>query len=844
MRAARVAILELESARVLANWRSQVGNTNLAWSADGNLLAIGSHGQDFRVYVWDVRRGELASVLQGHTAYIINVRFSHSGYLLATAGSDATTRLWDAAAGELLATAPGTALSFAPDDRRLAFRHRRSVGVWDVASGDAIRTLNPAMVGNRGDRRDATPVVSGAFSPDDRFVATADGDGVRLWEADTGREVAHLKDRSCDDVHFHPDGHSLISASQSGLFRWPIRPDPDHGTQSLRVGPPELLREVGPAEWKKSSWLPEHRTVALIDNAQSRVLLVDSTHPHPALSEPAVLDSGTGRMNSVAVSPDGRWLAVGGWKEGGIRVWDMHQRRLERFLTANDGGGDVSFVVGFSPDGQWLTSSAGSERGNWYDFWHTGTWEPGRRIKQERDGTAFTFPPVFTRDGRLMAVGIAPDQVLLADAASGRELVRLATLASVTPTPMAFSADGTKLAAATTRKNVLLWDLRQIREKLTPLGLDWDAPPYPASIAIAAGAAASVSPPPRPVRVIGEVLEPLARREAERALMDRRLGTNPDDAEARIHRGWLSLTEGRLPEAIADLDHLHRQQPDYPDVERLLRQIYQAGSDLAGAFAFSSRVLQRAPEDHETRLQRGVIALELGLAQWAAGDFDRVLAGDPTRDAARYHRARAMCRSGRYREALVDLDALIGKNANDFMLYELRSRAHEALGEHEWARLDREQAASKLPKNPVDPNQEAWLLSTGSFAQRDPDRAIFLARQAIALQPDRATNLNTLGVALYRTDRYAEAVEVLGRSLAAGGGKFDAFDLFFLAMAHHKLGHPDRARTCFDGAVRWMVGKTGLPRNFSRELKSFRAEAEAVLAGPGGELPADVFAPP
>ena len=41
--APRVAILELETGRVLADWRSQVGNGAMAWSADGQLLAVGSH---------------------------------------------------------------------------------------------------------------------------------------------------------------------------------------------------------------------------------------------------------------------------------------------------------------------------------------------------------------------------------------------------------------------------------------------------------------------------------------------------------------------------------------------------------------------------------------------------------------------------------------------------------------------------------------------------------------------------------------------------------------------------------------------------------------------------------
>jgi hypothetical protein len=48
------------------------------------------------------------------------------------------------------------------------------------------------MVGNRSERRDATGVMSADVSPDGRLVATGDGDGVCLWESDTGRELAYL----------------------------------------------------------------------------------------------------------------------------------------------------------------------------------------------------------------------------------------------------------------------------------------------------------------------------------------------------------------------------------------------------------------------------------------------------------------------------------------------------------------------------------------------------------------------------------------------------------------------------------------------------------------------------
>ncbi len=194
------------------------------------------------------------------------------------------------------------------------------------------------MLGNRNERRDVSSVESADFSPDGRLLATC-GDGVRLWEADTGSELAHLKAGDCGTVLFHPDGQSLISAGKWGLYRWPIRPDPDRGTDAIRVGPPELLRE--PTELHSlptiRRWWPGCPIIeqlAVGNDPSARVLLIDSSHPHPAWSRAAALDAGGNHsMFTVAVSPDGRWLAAGGWNYyAGIRVWDLQRRRLERIL--------------------------------------------------------------------------------------------------------------------------------------------------------------------------------------------------------------------------------------------------------------------------------------------------------------------------------------------------------------------------------------------------------------------------------------------------------------------------------------------------------------------------------
>ena len=602
------------------------------------------------------------------------------------------------------------------------------------------------MIGNRSETAIATGVESADVSPDARILATGDADGVRLWDAYAGHELAHLECGPSVTVLFHPDGRHLISSGRWGLFRWPIRPDPDRGPDAIRVGPPELLRESSGGEFWKATWLPDQKTLAYVENANARIVLVNTSHPHPAWSRATALDSGENRrMTSVAVSPDGRWLAAGGWRELGVRVWDLRRQRLECILKPRNVVGDLSFSVGFSPDGRWLVSSTRSRKES-YHFWHVGSWELGPCIDQERNGIAF-HSPAFTGDGRLMAMGIAPDQILLADAATGRGLARLTTLQPVFATPLVFSPDGTTLIARTDQKTVLVWDLRRIRDQLAPRGLDWNAPPYPA--AVLSRDLPGPIPSTRLVRVVGEVMEPEVRRAAEWAEMNRRLAAKPSDAEALIHRGWLSTTQRKWREAIVDLEQGLRLRPDDSDALRLLGEAYHEAGKLGGAMAAYTRIVERAPADLDARFQRARLALAAAQPGLAIEDLSHVLAARPDWEGARYRRAQALYRLGRHREALADLDIEIATTPGDDALYELRAIVGEALGEREHARADTEKASSLQPKSAFVLNNLAWAAATRPIAQRDPERAVALARRVVELPPRSQFTL-TLGVALYR----------------------------------------------------------------------------------------------
>jgi hypothetical protein len=397
---------------------------------------------------------------------------------------------------------------------------------------------------------------------------------------------------------------NLFTNSPAGLFRWPVRPDPTRPGR-LTVGPPERL-PFHPAD-RSVATSADGRVIAQA-SFQSGGWVLHPDAPRPRRVEPL-------RCNWVSVSPDGRWVACGPHRHRvnvyeaatGRRVWQSPADRQDH--------------ARFSPDGRWLLT--GSDGGRAYAV---GTWEPGARLGP---GVPWDVSP----DSRLVVMGQTDGVYRLVELATGRELARLEDPEQVTSAPV-FTPDGTRLVVAA-EDGLRVWDLRRIRRELAKLGLDWDAPPYPAAEAGAPG--------PLEVQVVGAL------------------------------------------------------------------------------------------------------------------------------------------------------------------------------------------ALTPAPRDPKGLNNLAWRLVTGPPAERDPARALQLIQDALKQRPNEALFLNTLGLVQYRNGQYAAAVVTLEKGLSVSKGAFAGFDLFFLAMCHAKLGAPDKAKDCFDRAVKWWEGKKGLSAEHIQELTAFRAEAEAVL---------------
>jgi len=191
-----VHLWRLSDGMPLPNLDMQTEDTtyNLAFSPDGKTLATAGYVQlqggnqlddssSALVRLWDVSTGALIRRLPVDTGfYADSVAFTRDGALLATGGYGKEVEIWRVSDGTrvLAITVPSTAhnVHFSPDDSKLIVATYDGVArVWDVATGALI--LDKIQI--------TSEMADASFSPDGKQIAsTGDGNVVRIWNAATG----------------------------------------------------------------------------------------------------------------------------------------------------------------------------------------------------------------------------------------------------------------------------------------------------------------------------------------------------------------------------------------------------------------------------------------------------------------------------------------------------------------------------------------------------------------------------------------------------------------------------------------------------------------------------------
>jgi hypothetical protein len=247
--------------------------------------------------LWEATTGRPVHTLGGHRGTVSSVAFSPSGALLATAGSDATVRLWDTVTGNtvypLTRLAPrgqDPAAAFSPDGVLLATSTAGPGPVLRaVATGQQARALAPAPA----------DVAAVAFSPGGALLATGGNDGtVQVWDAGPGR-CRHVlaADGAVRALAFRADGRFLAAGDADGAVRlW----DTASGS---------LVQTITPALRGTPSAIAFQPGGGLLAVASTDGLRLLDTATGRAIPVP---EECTGSDGALAFSPDGSLLAVTG----------------------------------------------------------------------------------------------------------------------------------------------------------------------------------------------------------------------------------------------------------------------------------------------------------------------------------------------------------------------------------------------------------------------------------------------------------------------------------------------------------------------------------------------------
>jgi WD40 repeat protein len=358
--------------------------------------------------------------LRGHTRPLALALFSPDGKFVVTASADNTVRVWDSLDGKLITEYRGHSqainnVSFSADGKFIiTASDDQTARLWPFhpGEGSASSTIESW--------EHSAAVTSIACSPNGSEVAATTRDG-KLWLDGVGMQrsmpFGYLIDRNAKvaNAKFSPDGYSIATTRGSSGVIYNI----------------EALRTF--VDSQQSEFIYEK-----LAPAQERKLIAPQS---------VTLNGHTADINSVAFSPDGRFLVTAS-VDGTARVWDAATGASLGELRGHTGSVNSA---SFSPDGKFIVT-AGTDA-------TVRLWDAGRFAFVKMIGGTYPKPvssAEYSPDGRFI-VAASAETAWVCDPNRG-EVVRKLEGHTGQVNSASFSPDSRLIVTASADNTARIWN--------------------------------------------------------------------------------------------------------------------------------------------------------------------------------------------------------------------------------------------------------------------------------------------------------------------------------------------------------------------------------------------------
>ncbi len=328
-----------------------------------------------------------------------------------------------------------------------------AVLAWPDASLPAERRVFRELEGTTGING-----CSFGVSADGQWAVSGSMDGVHLWNLATGKRVwtGLAIAAPWNYGAFHPDGKSfLYSARAFGIRRREFTVEADG---SVKVGLPKI---IGPAS--------DATILGHAANGRDWIVATERSGfyinrmelwPNGDPSKASLLAEGE-TMTTYSLAPDGRTGASALVPAAELRLWTAGPTNASRVF-----GPPQVVAKEFTPDGRALVLREAAR--------YAVHGIPDGRVRAEwpaQQGIHGMAKPVFSGDGRLLAVAQGPDAVQVLDGNSFTEILTLASPKSVAIVDYRFTDGGRTLVVLNSANGLHVWHLDRLETELGRLGV-------------------------------------------------------------------------------------------------------------------------------------------------------------------------------------------------------------------------------------------------------------------------------------------------------------------------------------------------------------------------------------